>query len=178
MGSSAVVPGNSSATSASVKVPIGSMLIVGVITALLAIGGCAGVLLYLAKKGKLGAASATPAPVVVNELHDDATPLQNVMLETMLVNLADADGHSYLRIGVVLGEEADLKAKKEEKPVPGADAALRDAVLGVLGKKQSAQLLADAGKEDLKKELKIAVNEAVPSAHVRAVYFTDYLVQR
>ena len=159
------------------KVPLGSLLVVCVVAVVLAIGGCAGVLLFLAHSGRLGAASTTQ--VIVEKPKADDVPAKNVALDPMLVNLADEDGHSYLRLGVVLAEDPGKDAKaKEEKPAPGADAAVRDAVLGVLGKKRAAELLAADGKEQLKKELKAALDAQVPEAKVRAVYFTDFLVQR
>lgn len=175
MASTVPVPEISNAPA--VKVPLGSLLVVTVIAVVLAIGGCAGVLLYLAHHGKLGAAS-TPAPVVVVE-KAEALPTHNVTLEPMLVNLADDDGHSYLRLGVVLAEEQEKDAKaKEEKPAPGADAAVRDAILSVLGKKHASDLLSPDGKDTLKKELKAALDAEVPTAKVQSVYFTDFLVQR
>lgn len=161
-----------------VKVPLGSLLVVCLVAGVLAIGGSAGVLLYLAKHGKLGAAS-TVQTVMVEKEKAESTPTRNVPLEPLLVNLADEDGHSYLRLGVVLAEELEKDAKpKEEKPAPGADAAVRDAVLGVLGKKHAADLLSADGKDSLKKELAAALKEQVPEAKIRSVYFTDFLVQR
>jgi len=177
MASTASVPEVATSTPA-VKVPLGSLLVVCVVAVVLAIGGCAGVLLYLAKHGKLGAASSAQPTVIVEKVKEEAVPTKNVMLEPMLVNLADEDGHSYLRLSVVLAEEQEKDAKKEEKPEPGANAAVRDAVLSVLGKKHAAELLAVDGKDALKKELKAALTEQVATAKVQSVYFTDFLVQR
>ncbi|MDE1161706.1 MAG: flagellar basal body-associated FliL family protein [Acidobacteriaceae bacterium] len=160
-----------------VKVPLGSLLVVCVVAVVLAVGGSAGVLLYLSKHGKL--VSTVQLQPAVPETAKEATPTHNVMLEPILVNLADADGHSYLRLGVVLAEELEKDAKpKEDKPAPGGDAAVRDAVLGVLGKKHAAELLEPEGKDALKKEVREALEARVPTAKVRAVYFTDFLVQR
>ncbi len=176
MASTAPVPELSNAPVA--KVSLGSLLVVCVVAVILAVGGCAGVLLYLAHHGKLGAASTAPA-ATVEKAKAETVLTKNVMLEPLLVNLADEDGHSYLRLGVVLAEEAEKDAKaKEEKPVAGADAAVRDAVLSVLGKKHASELLGANGKEELKKELKDALEAKVPEAKVQSVYFTDFLVQR
>ena len=161
------------------KLSFASMLLLSVLAALAAVGGSAGVLLYLSRHGKLGAASA---PVVIEQVkkpkETDSGPTKNVVLEPMVVNLADGDGHSYLRLGVVLAESAGEKAKEEGKPAPGADAAARDAVLSVLGKKHAAELLQPDGKDALKREMKAALDAQVPDAKVRAVYFTEFLVQR
>lgn len=156
------------------NVGLGAILVLAVIAGAVATAGSAGAMLWLAKHQRLTpAAAAEPAP----KKEEAAT--QNVVLEPLLVNLADADGHSYLRLGVTLAEAVDKDAKKEEgKPAPGADAAVRDAVLSVLGKKQSGELLQPDGKDVLKREVKAALDAQVPKARVQAVYFTDFLVQR
>lgn len=160
------------------KVSLSSILLICLLAALAAVGGSAGVLLYLSRHGKLGSASA---PVVIEQVKQPKEAVsqrtKNVVLEPMLVNLADADGHSYLRLGVVLAEAVDEKAK-EDKPAPGADAAVRDSVLGVLGRKHAAELLQQDGKDALKREVKAALDSQVPEAKVRSVYFTEFLVQR
>ena len=161
------------------KLSLVSTLLICILTAVAAVGGSSGVLLYMVRHGKLGSASA-PVVIEQSESHKDApaAKTKNVVLEPMLVNLADPDGHSYLRLSVVLAEAADERAKEEGKPAPGADAAVRDAVLSVLGKKHAGDLLAADGKDQLKQELQQALAAGVPEAKVRAVYFTEFLVQR
>ena len=177
MATTASVPELASAPKAA-KVSLSSILLICLLAALAAVGGSVGVLLYLARHGKLGAASV---PVVIEQVKQPKEAVsehtKNVVLEPMLVNLADTDGHSYLRLGVVLAEAVDEKAK-DEKPALGADAAVRDAVLGVLGRKHAAELLQQDGKDALKREVKAALDSQVPEAKVRSVYFTEFLVQR
>jgi flagellar FliL protein len=165
------------------KVPILPLMMVCVVAAVLAAAGCGGVMLFLAKKGKFGLGAA---PVVV-EAKKEVEATHPVVLDPMLVNLADDDGHAYLRVSIVLQEtdEADPKDGKdkkkegaEAKPVAGANAALRDTILDVLGKQKSPALLDPEGKEHLKDDLKDALDKEVPEAKVTAVYFTDFLVQR
>jgi len=160
-----------------VKVPIVTLLLVCVVTMLFAVGGVVGAVLYMSKHGKLGG-SATAA---VEEAPKKETPVATKpkALEPMLINLADDGGHAYLRIGVVLAEEDDPAAKKEEaKPAPGADAAVRDTVFDVLGRMTSVELLAADGKEKLKAALMMAITSRNPDLKVKAIYFTDFLVQR
>lgn len=161
------------------KLSILSILLISVVAALAAIGGSAGVLLYLSRHGKLGSASA---PVVIEQVKQPKETVsahtRNVVLEPLLVNLADADGHAYLRLGIVLAEGADEKAKEEGKPTPGADASVRDAVLSVLGKKRASDLLQPDGKDVLKQQIRSALDAQVPDAKVKSVYFTEFLVQR
>jgi flagellar FliL protein len=163
----------------SAKLPLVPLLLVCVVTAVLAVGGCAGVLFYFVHSGRLGGVAGVAQSGVAKDAKAEDAPTKNVALEPLLVNLADDDGHAYLRLGLVLAEEVSKDAKPaEEKPGPEANAAVRDAVLDVLGKKHAAELLQSDGKDALKKELKAALDARVPEAKVRAVYFTDFLVQR
>lgn len=162
------------------KVSVVSLLLVCVVAGVPAVGGSAGVLLYLARHGKLVMASAPQTAAVRASGNDDAVETtHNVVLDPMLVNLADEDGHSYLRLSVVLAEGLEKGAKSGEgRRAPGADAAVRDVILEVLGSKHAADLLAADGKDSLKKQVQAALEQKTPAAKVRAVYFTDFLVQR
>ena len=107
-----------------------------------------------------------------------------MVLEPLLVNLADAGGSSYLRVALTLRvrdttEGKDSKAKDEKSK--GADedvAAVRDTVLTVLGRQTADGLLAADGKEHLKAALKTALAEHNADLKVADVFFTDFLVQR
>jgi flagellar FliL protein len=110
-----------------------------------------------------------------------------MVLEPLLVNLADAGGSSYLRMALTLrvADVADKKGgkAKEEKSSDskGNDetvAAVRDTVLTVLGQQTADGLLAADGKQHLKTELKAALNEHNTELKVMDVFFTDFLVQR
>jgi len=110
-----------------------------------------------------------------------------MVLEPLLVNLADAGDSSYLRIALTLRvvDVADDKASKtkeeKSKDDKGTDdtvAAVRDTVLTVLGRQTADDLLATNGKERLKVELKAALTEHNADLKVKDVFFTDFLVQR
>jgi flagellar protein FliL len=165
------------------KVPIVSLLIavvVGVVLATLAVGA---VVYYLAHTGRLPmqkeAAQKTGAV--------GPTTTHAVVLEPLLVNLADAGGSSYLRVSLTLrvldtADTKDAKADNEKSRVDkGADdavAAVRDTVLTVLGRQTADGLLAVDGKEHLKSELKAALGERNTDLKVKDIFFTDFLVQR
>jgi flagellar FliL protein len=107
-----------------------------------------------------------------------------MVLEPLLVNLADAGGSSYLRVALTLrvtdvsgGKSSKVKDEKSK----GADedvAAVRDTVLTVLGRQTADGLLADDGKDHLKAALKAALAEHNADLKVVDVFFTDFLVQR
>lgn len=94
-------------------------------------------------------------------------------LETFVLNLADPQQRSYLRVGVDLGLGHEL-GRGENAPV----AEVRDTILGVLAQCRVEDLLAAAGKTRLKEDLLRALQARVPSLGVEEVYFTEFLIQR
>ena len=115
------------------------------------------------------------------------TTTRAMVLEPLLVNLADAGGSSYLRVALTLrvadvadkkGAKASDEKSKNDKGAEDAVAAVRDTVLTVLGRQTADGLLAADGKEHLKTELKAALAEHNADLKVKDVFFTDFLVQR
>lgn len=166
-------------------VPLVLVMLCAVLTVLGAVGGA---LYWLSKSGRLPIAgmAASTAPVVVK-----AEPVKTrvVVLEPLLVNLADQGGGAYLRVVVALEIEDPPPARdakpKEEKPaekgkvaVNEVEVKMRDASLSVLGRETSEGLLAPEGKELLKKQLSHAISEHLPEVKVVDVMFTEFLVQR
>ncbi len=105
--------------------------------------------------------------------HPAPTAKSTVHLETFVMNLADADQRSYLRVGIDLGLNNELK-RGQEPPV----ARVRDTILGVLALARVDDLLTAAGKNQLKQDLLHALTERVPELGVEEVYFTEFLIQR
>jgi flagellar FliL protein len=144
----------------------------------IASAGFGGVLYYLAQSGRLsmrrGAASKSAAPVEV--------PTHLLVLDPLLVNLADQEESTYLRLSITLQVEDALEKKDakaaSDKGGDDAIAAVRDTALAVLGRQTANSLLAPSGKEDLKVELLKALNEHDPELKVKKILFTDFLVQR
>lgn len=94
-------------------------------------------------------------------------------LDTFVLNLADTDQRSYLRVGIDLGLRNEPR-RGEALPV----AAARDAILGVLAQAKSEELVTSTGKENLKHSLLQALERRVPELGVEDVYFTEFLIQR
>jgi flagellar FliL protein len=163
------------------KFPVIPLLIAVVAGALITALGVGGVVYYLARTGKLplhaGSAAVKTEPVVPITTHA-------IVLEPLLVNLADAGGSSYLRVALTL-RVADAIAKKDVKPKEEKRkyddeevAAVRDTALMVLGRQTADGLLAADGKEQLKAELKSALAKHNTDLKVTDIFFTDFLVQR
>lgn len=103
-------------------------------------------------------------------------------LEPFVVNLADAGGHSYARIGLSLHIAMPAPSKKDASTESAAAASelsdmVRDRIIGVLNRQQSADLLAPDGKENLKQAIRAAVAAKDPQIKVIDIYFTEFLVQ-
>ncbi|MBB5315728.1 flagellar basal body-associated FliL family protein [Tunturibacter empetritectus] len=186
-GASSAAPPDSSPASVAApveaKFPLIPLLIAVVVGVLVATLGVGGVVYYLVRTGRLSGreGSAHRTEIVI------PAATHSMVLEPLLVNLADAGGSSYLRVAMTLrvadateGKEAKPKEEKpkEDKENSGDVAAVRDTMLTVLGRQTADRLLASDGKEQLKAELKAALAEHNAGLKVMDVFFTDFLVQR
>jgi flagellar basal body-associated protein FliL len=118
---------------------------------------------YWTGRGADSSAETNVVPRVRSTLH----------LEAFVLNLADTDQRSYLRVGIDLG--LSRKAK------PGAEAPLaevRDTILGVLAEAKVEALMTAEGKTRLKENILHALQQRVPELGVAEVYFTEFLIQR
>ncbi len=115
---------------------------------------------------------------------ESAAPVEThlMVLDPLLVNLADEGGAAYLRLSLVLrvtdaAARKDSKDKVEKNDAAEVDA-VRDTALTVLGRQTSDSLLAPDGKERLKAELKRSMTQHNPGLKITDLFFTDFLVQR
>lgn len=159
-------------------------LVVVIVGVWIGLAGAGGGLYYMVRSGKIllgsGAVSGGAAK--------SGKETHAIVLEPILVNLADDGGHAYLRLGVTVdilddpavidakpgaaGSEAAKGSKKSE-----LENSVRDTVLTVLGRQTSAALLGPDGKEHLKIELKEAIERGSIRLNVKDLFFTDFLVQ-
>jgi flagellar protein FliL len=164
------------------KVPIVPLLLAVVAGVVIATGSVGGVVYYLAHTGRLsmqGGGTQRADAIAPTMTHA-------MVLEPLLVNLADAGGSSYLRIALTLriaeadkkGTKATEEKSKDDKGTDDAVAAVRDTVLTVLGRQTAEELSTAGGKEHLKTELKAALAEHNSDLKVKDIFFTDFLVQR
>jgi flagellar FliL protein len=159
-----------------VKLPIPLLLVVVILGVWLGLAGGGAAVFFLAKSGKLPmVAAASKGPTSA------ADAGRQMVLEPILVNLADEGGHAYLRVGLTLdvsGEGAIATAEAGAAKGKGSpENAVRDIVLTVLGRQTSALLLGPDGKEHLKIELKEAITKSNLKVDVKDLYFSDFLVQ-
>jgi len=171
---------NAAGSATQAKVPVVTVLIATMLGVWLGLGGAGGGLYYLVKSGKLKLpAMGSAAPGNVSTPGEGA---HTMVLEPILVNLADPGGHAYLRLGLTLNLEGEAAKPEGGEPKTGKgpteqELAVRDTVLAVLGQQTSTWLLGPDGKEHLKVELEEAIAKHNPQVRVKDVFFTDFLVQ-
>jgi flagellar FliL protein len=108
---------------------------------------------------------------------EKAAVLTTIHLEDFVVNLADHDGRSYLRIGMDLGIE-NVNPKTKTAQEPATVAVLRDSVISLLSTLKSDDLLTPEGKAKLKQDLIKTLSDRLPEIKVREIYFNEFVIQR
>jgi flagellar protein FliL len=123
---------------------------------------------------------------------ESVPPASGVLVDlgSKVINLADPGGYRYVRLGLVMEfapkEMTFYTAKAEERKkqedalreeVTRQKAVIEDAVIGIVSNKAFGDIFNLKGKDDLKEELRTAVDGRLPGMQVLRVYFTDFLVQ-
>lgn len=96
-----------------------------------------------------------------------------VPLPELTVNLADAPGNRYLKIGM----EVEFNTPDAGKTIQNETARVRDAIILLLSGKTVRELSSPDGKVMLKNEVAGRLNQILGSAQVVRVYFTDFVIQ-
>ena len=179
------VEGGGSGAPVTAKVPFVPLVIAVITAVFVAMAVAGGGICWLVRSGRLPLPTAPTAATKVEAAAPVAT--HAMVLEPLVVNLADAGGKGYLRVALTLrvvdaDDKKDAKAK-EEKPKDAKssgedEAAVRDTLLTVLGQDTADTLLAADGKQHAKAELKAALAERVSEMKVADIFFTEFLVQR
>ena len=109
------------------------------------------------------------------ETPDDSDPRvrSTLHLETFVLNLADPEQRSYLRAGIDLGLNRELK-RGEEAPI----AEVRDTILDVLSQARADELLTASGKTKLKERVLGALQQRIPRLGVEQVFASAQVDQR
>ena len=116
-----------------------------------------------------GASGASNAPAT-----DIPRPAVHIApLPTVTVNLADAAGDRYLKVGM----EVEVSAADAVRDIQAQSARIRDAIIILLSSKSYAELSSSEGKMLLKNEVASRLNQILGTPRVVRVYFTDFVVQ-
>jgi flagellar FliL protein len=130
------------------------IIIAGALVLLLLVG--AGTVVYLKKKAHAAAEAAndedggsTAAAPAEGSSHEAMSPPTYLPLDPFVVNLADRDSDRYAQVGITLEVESSVAADQMRAYMP----AIRNAILMVITRKTSRELLDPMGKEQLADEI-------------------------
>ena len=145
-------------------------LIIGIVVLLVLVGGGVGAFLAMGSGGE----ESEDEEFEEEEYEEgDASLLPPAVLplETFIVNLQVKGSFLKTTIQLEFGEP-ELPATIESD-IPK----IRDAVIGYLSTKSSAEILTAEGKEKLREEIRDSVNETLGAEDVTQVFFTEFIIQ-
>jgi flagellar FliL protein len=148
-------------------------LIIGLIVVVL-LAGAGTAAFFLLKKEPEPKESKDPAKhVPVPDLNQQADIGPQVNIEEFIVNIISGDTAHYVKASITV-ELTNEEVKGEvEKRMPQ----MRDAILLLIGNKTFEELQDLQGKKQLKAELTSKINSFLKTGKVKAVYFTNFVVQ-
>jgi flagellar basal body-associated protein FliL len=143
------------------KAPIVLILIVVVVL-------CLGVTAFAVLKMGKGSGKAA-------KVHADVSAWK---LDEFVVNLADPEPR-YLKATLVLEIEGQVQPKAEGDNPNMDEVRAKDTIIGVMSKKRYSDLVIASGKEELKDELKAALNPAMREYNIKVdkIDFTSFQMQ-
>ncbi len=94
-------------------------------------------------------------------------------LEPFIVNLADPNQQRYLKIRICLESKEITVNQEYEKRLPQ----LRDMILTLLSSKSYKDISDSDGKNKLREEISSKLNQLLNNFQIRAVYFTEFMIQ-
>lgn len=145
--------------------------IIGIIVIVIAGGGLFG-WKVLSKKGGEESGHA-PEPSAAKEEGHSGAAGQMIPLESFIVNLADTAEVRYLKVTVNLEVNSEGISEEVQARMPQ----IRDGLLMLLTSKTSTDVKEIGGKLKLQDEMVTRVNNYLKEGKVKAVYFTEFVMQ-
>ena len=110
-------------------------------------------------------------PVPEITVSQDIGPM--VKIDEFIVNIISEDGRHYVKAALTLELNKEDALEETSKRMPQ----IRDAILLLVGNKTFEELHDLQGKKQLKAELVSKINSFMQTGKVKAIYFTDFVVQ-
>jgi len=96
-----------------------------------------------------------------------------IPLDTLIVNLSGSNGRRYLKVKINLdAKDGDVKKLIEAKSIQ-----IKDRLISILSSKTLEDIEGLEARENLRKEVKDAVDVVLKAEGVLQVYFTEFVVQ-
>jgi len=155
------------------------LLVIGAILLLIAVE--VGVSYYLNKTvvvpqyfSKTMAATKKSAKADSTSKREDAELNSNIyMLDNVVINPTGTNGTRYVSLSIGLGV---LKASILED-LKARDIQIRDTVNSLLAKKSMGEFVDIDKRNNLKKEIMVAINDKIQPEQIRSIYFTEFVIQ-
>lgn len=140
-------------------------ILIIVVLAVLVVGGLAA--MKFMKHGKRGKPVPKPVEYSLWKMNE------------FTVNLADTGTPHYIKVTMMLEVEGKAEAEGKEGGAEASPDSVKatDAIIAVLTRKCFNELLAESGKEQLKKDIIKAVSEVEEKKKIHNVYFTSFAMQ-
>ncbi len=150
------------------------LIIVIIVAVFLLLAVTAGTTFFLLQQNSSKEETATHTDrVPVPAVKDAATIGPMIDIEEFVVNIISADTPHYVKASLSLELNAVEARPETEQRMPQ----IRDAVLLLIGNKTFEELQDLQGKKQLKAELKSRINSFLQTGSVKAIYFTNFVVQ-
>lgn len=150
-------------------------LIIIVIAALLVLLiGAGATYFFLLKDDSANDPSQKPgAEVPVPDLGKDTDIGPMINIEEFIVNIISAESNHYVKAALTLELTSETAKEETNMRMPQ----VRDAILLLVGNKTYDELQDLQGKKQLKAELSSKLNSLLQTGRVKAIYFTEFVVQ-
>lgn len=147
------------------------IIIASVVVLLLIMGGTA---FFFLKPAPESAEEVDPGlDVPVPEISHSLAIGPMVTIDEFIVNIISEDGRHYVKASLTLELNKEEVVEETHKRMPQ----IRDSILLLVGNKTFEELQDLQGKKQLKAELVSKINSFLQAGKVKAIYFTDFVVQ-
>lgn len=148
-------------------------VIIAALVLLLALGG-GGAYYFMKMKQEEEEAKKDPGQEVpVPALNPAATIGPMVDISEFIVNIISDEANHYVKASLTIELTNETVKDELNQRMPQ----IRDAILLLVGNKSYEELLDLQGKKQLKAELTSKINSILQTGKVKAIYFTDFVVQ-
>ncbi len=147
------------------------IIIAAAVILLLIIGGAAFFFLKPAPETTEDPDPGLGVPVPEITMSQEIGPM--VKIDEFIVNIISEDGRHYVKAALTIELDKEEALDETNKRM----AQIRDAILLLVGNKTFEELQDLQGKKQLKAELVSKINSFLQTGKVKAIYFTDFVVQ-
>ncbi len=149
-------------------------IILGILLILLGISGLLAYKTFFAKKeNPVEKAKQEELKKIEEEVKKAEKPGVMYNLGSLIVNLADQDAATFLKVSITLELDNQQVQQQVEQRLPE----IKDAIISLISSKTSNEIKNPEGQEKLKEEILKRINAILPAGGVRNVYFTEFIIQ-